>query len=1178
MARPTAPAEMDREQRGSDRRTAPQPGPSSPAGPAGTSATTVTDASTGVAVALRKEEAPDGRAAQRGSRVAGLGPQHILALQQTAGNAATAGLLGSSRHTPSRPPEAPRPQAAPDPAALAADAAREPVAPAERGTPVGGARTAAEPGAAVSSAASANPPEYSAAVSLRAVAPPTPTLRLPSSAPTPQQRRALRAIAGAFEAAGARVDAGLVQALDSAEAALTAQLTTLDARTAQRVAHIQARAAVARARIVSEAAGAVGRVTQAAATRAEEVETWRTETVGSADAALQQRQATVLASGESRARQAQESAEQTAQTARNDALGRVEQARTLGESRAANANGDEEPIREAQAATARDLTRDTADKVSAAAEQTATGMRIQGAEVSRAMQELSGRLAQDLTGHRQGVVGHLTEQSTRSLTTLGGAAAEGGRTIGERREVTLAALDRTEADAIAAVRAQAAAQRREIVAAGQRTAEHLLASASEAKRQVCVQLEEVASASVSQPLDEDTIGALADRTTTHVGVAAEQVVAALVARAGEATGAVGAATTQAATQVDGAVGQAGEGLQEAGDQGATGIREAGGLTEELLATTVRQMRTSGEATLTTFTSALDQNISTAEIGLTDLQQRHEANLGTQAAELRTNTAEPTGTLASRIDTAQQRAAERASRSWLSNQLHDLWDAVSSPEFLIGLAVGLLVAVIIIASAGTATPFVVMAAGIAAGAAGAAAGTMTGNVRQGKQGWDVFDNVLRNSLIGGLAGGVAAGIFLFGSGLAAGLGLTGGAAVAAGIITLEVAAVVSNTAANVLSGRPWDENLLTAMLLAPILEWIGGRIPGLKARGPVETPEGPQGPRRPGTSGSDEPPTGPHPEEPPAPRPDDERPGPVPDEDNPSGGRRRPQESPEGVTDEDVHVEDLNEPARRPGEPDLDPAICFPLGTIVATCEDSMPIELVEAGSLVYAYDFGRREVVKRAVLGVTRGSTRRWADVRFADGETLRATPSHRFWVESAQEWISADHLLPGMTVLLRDGAVATVAWVSEAALEQPEATFNLSVEDAENYFVGTLEALVHNITRSRMTYLSRPGYQNYVLRNRQGKIYYSGMCGPEETVEGLERRHGANRNRFNAANGDRVEMRPGTREYGQARLVEHRVAVRNATIIGRDGENYRGNRQEPLAADKLPEYVEYEQVKRGCG
>jgi hypothetical protein len=170
------------------------------------------------------------------------------------------------------------------------------------------------------------------------------------------------------------------------------------------------------------------------------------------------------------------------------------------------------------------------------------------------------------------------------------------------------------------------------------------------------------------------------------------------------------------------------------------------------------------------------------------------------------------------------------------------------------------------------------------------------------------------------------------------------------------------------------------------------------------------------------------------------------------------------------------------------------------------------------------------------------------------------------------------MTVRLRDGGVATVTDVSHAPLGAPEATFNLSVDGAENYFVGTIGALVHNITPSRMAYLRRPGYRNYFLIDATGRIYYSGMCRPGETRAGLERRHGKNHNRFNPKAGDRLEFVPGSREYGEARLMEQRNASLYDLVIGRDGKNYRGNRQRPLGHDQMPEYLAYEQRKMGCG
>jgi hypothetical protein len=217
------------------------------------------------------------------------------------------------------------------------------------------------------------------------------------------------------------------------------------------------------------------------------------------------------------------------------------------------------------------------------------------------------------------------------------------------------------------------------------------------------------------------------------------------------------------------------------------------------------------------------------------------------------------------------------------------------------------------------------------------------------------------------------------------------------------------------------------------------------------------------------------------------------------------------------------------------------------------------------------------VIGTTRGSTTTWAEVRLRH-KVIRSTLIHRFWVESLAEWVPAVDLKPGMTVLLVDGSTAEIDGVEQVSVPDKETTYNLSVDETENYFVGEDGILVHNITRSRLTRLSRPGYRNYVLRNRAGQIYYSGMFGPGSSAADVQARHRANHNRFNPARGDRFELLPGTREYGASRLLEHRTAVANDTIIGRDGDNYRGNRQDPLSENSMPEYLEYEQVKRGCG
>jgi RHS repeat-associated protein len=126
-------------------------------------------------------------------------------------------------------------------------------------------------------------------------------------------------------------------------------------------------------------------------------------------------------------------------------------------------------------------------------------------------------------------------------------------------------------------------------------------------------------------------------------------------------------------------------------------------------------------------------------------------------------------------------------------------------------------------------------------------------------------------------------------------------------------------------------------------------------------------------------------------------------------------------------------------------------------------------------------------------------------------------------------------------------------------------------------------ISDARFARLDRPGWTNYVLKDAAGKTYYSGLFGPSMTAADTEARHAANHNRFNAANGDVMEVVPGTRTYGESRLMEQDLARQHGTFIGRDADNYRGNRQQPMDSKRVAEYQEYTQRKTsggsgGCG
>ncbi|NJL86905.1 MAG: hypothetical protein HC886_14580 [Leptolyngbyaceae cyanobacterium SM1_1_3] len=259
-----------------------------------------------------------------------------------------------------------------------------------------------------------------------------------------------------------------------------------------------------------------------------------------------------------------------------------------------------------------------------------------------------------------------------------------------------------------------------------------------------------------------------------------------------------------------------------------------------LGNTVGQANESESGMVSGVTSTLDQQLGQIESSFADGFNQYTGNLEAQVTSTEEQASEPRQNLPGNIETAQQRAEERAQNSWLENQWNDLVEMVSSPGFWAGLVVGLLVGVLIIATFGTGA-VVLVAAGAIAGAVGALAATVVGNYAEGKRGAAVFDGALRNMIWGAFGGAVGAAALVFLGGVAAGLGLSAGAALGLLAGGASLVAGVVTVLDNVSQGRPWDQGLLGNMLLAGLLTWIGGKI---AARRPGDAPES-STPRQPG---------------------------------------------------------------------------------------------------------------------------------------------------------------------------------------------------------------------------------------------------------------------------------------------------------------------------------------------
>ncbi|XVQ82666.1 DNRLRE domain-containing protein [Microbispora siamensis] len=252
---------------------------------------------------------------------------------------------------------------------------------------------------------------------------------------------------------------------------------------------------------------------------------------------------------------------------------------------------------------------------------------------------------------------------------------------------------------------------------------------------------------------------------------------------------------------------------------------------------------------------------------------------------------------------------------------------------------------------------------------------------------------------------------------------------------------------------------------------------------------------------------------------------------------------------------------------------------------SKSIEQVQVGDEVLATDPVTGKTVSRPVIAaITDEGEKTLVQLQIdTDGGTgdnksglIIATAHHPFWVENLKTWVSAGHLQAGAWLRTSAGTYVRVVSVQHRVAHR-QRVYNLSVEDIHAYYVlaGDEAVLVHN--QGSDPYYGRKGYTNYVLKDRNGKVYYSGMFGGSSTAASTQRRHKKNHNRFNPANGDYMELVPGTRTYAEARLMEQELSEKYGTYIGKDGKNYRGNRENPLDAKKRAAYENYVAGLRAC-
>ena len=140
--------------------------------------------------------------------------------------------------------------------------------------------------------------------------------------------------------------------------------------------------------------------------------------------------------------------------------------------------------------------------------------------------------------------------------------------------------------------------------------------------------------------------------------------------------------------------------------------------------------------------------------------------------------------------------------------------------------------------------------------------------------------------------------------------------------------------------------------------------------------------------------------------------------------------------------------------------CFKAGTLVACLDQAgketlKPIEEIEVGDKVLAYDEETGEQGYKEVVRLFRNKTQEWHHV-FVNGEEIVCTAEHPFYVDG-KGFVPAKELKERDNLLLSDGSKVEIESLKTEHVEIPETTYNFEVKDFHTYYVSHSNVLVHN-------------------------------------------------------------------------------------------------------------------------
>ena len=182
--------------------------------------------------------------------------------------------------------------------------------------------------------------------------------------------------------------------------------------------------------------------------------------------------------------------------------------------------------------------------------------------------------------------------------------------------------------------------------------------------------------------------------------------------------------------------------------------------------------------------------------------------------------------------------------------------------------------------------------------------------------------------------------------------------------------------------------------------------------------------------------------------------------------------------------------------------CFIAGTLVATADGLKPIEDIEVGDEVLAYDPETGEQAYKPVVRLFRNETDKWYHVHVNE-QDITCTAEHPFYVADIDEFVPAKDLKAGQSLLLADGSCAEIDGILVEELSAPEATYNFEVEDYHTYYVSEDKVLVHNMCETERVgrWMSEKEYNamtstGYVQESYSGTTHVARPANPNAFIK----------------------------------------------------------------------------------